>query len=542
MAKVDELLVEIKGNISDLESKLSTAVDVTEKSSKKMGGAFEHLNNKLGKVVTGFGAFGLAVEGAAKALAPFQLALEKIQGAQGLVIASKRLGVTTKRMQELGFAARMMGADSEMLADAMKDLTVKIKDASLGATSYEEALNLVGLKSQELVNMSPDQQFLKFADAISKADSATRRFVLDEINDAMFQLLPLMEKGAAGFEKMAQRANELNAVLSETELEKLNEAAMKINEMNSAWDAMITKITAKLAPAVTVLIKEVDALITSSTGGHTSRLAGFTTDPTGQATNGPPPRGSMGLPVGYGVTGGLTRDEEGKLFGEGFAMDGSMMTEQTGEGDDRYSREDAVQAAIEHQEELDAAVLEAKQRAQVLWIQNLRENMEEEKRIAKEKADAEIRIEKMKQAAKKSILKDLSSLMNTESRKVFEIGKAAAIAQTTMSTYQSVTKAMAEVPYPLNFGVAAAALAAGLNNVNNIRNTSFGSAGGGAASTGGIAGGAGGVGQQTEIVERTDVNVNLVGDNFGGDGVVNLIDRLNDAVGDGVTLRATQLG
>jgi hypothetical protein len=161
--------------------------------------------------------------------------------------------------------------------------------------------------------------------------------------------------------------------------------------------------------------------------------------------------------------------------------------------------------------------------------------MEKEKAMAKDRAEAEIKIEKMKNAAKKQMLGDLSSLMNTESRKMFEVGKAAAIADTIMNTYRSVTKAMAEVPYPLNIGVAAAALASGLNNVNNIRNTQFGSAGAGAASTG-FAPGAGFGGESQEVTQTTNVDVTLQGDSFSGDQIRGLIGEINNATDDGMKL------
>lgn len=85
-------------------------------------------------------------------------------------------------------------------------------------------------------------------------------------------------------------------------------------------------------------------------------------------------------------------------------------------------------------------------------------------------------------------LGNLSTLMNTQSRKMFEIGKAAAIANTLVSTYEGATKSyasLASIPFvgpALAFGARASAIAAGLASVAAIRGTSFG--GGGGASAG----------------------------------------------------------
>lgn len=86
------------------------------------------------------------------------------------------------------------------------------------------------------------------------------------------------------------------------------------------------------------------------------------------------------------------------------------------------------------------------------------------------------------------LLGNLSTLMNTQSRKMFEIGKAAAIANTIVSTYEGATKSyasLASIPFvgpALAFGARAAAIASGLASVAAIRGTSFG--GGGGASAG----------------------------------------------------------
>lgn len=93
-----------------------------------------------------------------------------------------------------------------------------------------------------------------------------------------------------------------------------------------------------------------------------------------------------------------------------------------------------------------------------------------------------------------SILGNLSALMNSESRKAFKIGKTAAIANATVSTYQAATSAyaaMAGIPVvgpSLGIAAAAAAIAAGVTNIQAIKSQKFG---GGGTVTAGTSGGAG---------------------------------------------------
>jgi hypothetical protein len=92
--------------------------------------------------------------------------------------------------------------------------------------------------------------------------------------------------------------------------------------------------------------------------------------------------------------------------------------------------------------------------------------------------------------AAQGALSSLSTLMNSESRKQFEIGKAAATANAIINTYTAATgayAAMASIPYvgpALGIAAAAAAVASGMQQVSAIRSQSFGGGGAGATATG----------------------------------------------------------
>lgn len=74
----------------------------------------------------------------------------------------------------------------------------------------------------------------------------------------------------------------------------------------------------------------------------------------------------------------------------------------------------------------------------------------------------------------------LASLMNTGSRKLFKIGKAAAMGNAIVDGYSAVSKTMASTPYPFNIPLAAAQAIASAAQVQGIAKQKFGGAGGGA--------------------------------------------------------------
>ena len=551
---------------------LDTSVRKTEESAEKMERSFEGVSKAIGGVTGKFAKFGLAVEGVQKALAPIQAVIENLNAAKGLKLTADRARVNTTRFQELAYAARTVGVDADGLADAMKDLSVKITDTALNGGMLEDALKAVGLNAKDLVNLSPDEMFLSFADAISKAGDNIGDFGLDEINDAMFQLAPLMRKGSDEFERLAKRAKELGIVLSEGELSDMAEAQKAAADLGAAWEGVFNQLTLVVTgPLQAMFDLATDTLSMLNKAIKLSNTKGLAKDIQSSQKTGARASGRVmvgeteELPTGEDFFSKMAREAEGlpalteKEFMEAKAADaGAAPSESTGGFGDSQKRggaggflkrfygiadEDEIADEINNLSKVDEMVAEAQERARILMAEHEAEQIRIEDEAAKEKVRIAEQLAKDKLKIQGGMLKNMSSLMNTESRKLFEVGKAAAIAQATIATYEATQdsyKFGAKIGGPpLGAAFAATALAAGLNNVNNIKNTSFGSAGGGAASTGGAEGL--GPAAQQEVVQTTNFDVTLQGDSFSGEQIRGLIGQINEATEDNVKLNAVMV-
>lgn len=216
-----------------------------------------------------------------------------------------------------------------------------------------------------------------------------------------------------------------------------------------------------------------------------------------------------------------------------------------------------LEAGLMSEREVMAADLEAK-RQQILMANELGVGDKESNQLLLEQLEAEHNAKiwdmdkkasdertaqaKAEAAAKNAILAKafggLTSLMNSESRKMFEIGKAASIAQATVATFTGMAEAL-KLGFPLGPIAAAAIGLNGFAQVANIRKQSFGGGGGGAgagsattainAANTPVSGG----GNQTANAPTQRTNVTLIGDTFGRDQVIGL---LNEAFKDGFTL------
>jgi tape measure domain-containing protein len=87
-----------------------------------------------------------------------------------------------------------------------------------------------------------------------------------------------------------------------------------------------------------------------------------------------------------------------------------------------------------------------------------------------------------------STLQYISSAQNSQSRSLFEVAKAAAIANAIITGIQAVQNALASVPYPFNFAAAGVVAAVAASNVAQISKTQFQGAADGALVEGGTKG------------------------------------------------------
>lgn len=126
------------------------------------------------------------------------------------------------------------------------------------------------------------------------------------------------------------------------------------------------------------------------------------------------------------------------------------------------------------------------------------------------------------------------------SRKMFEINKAAGIANAIVNTAEGVTKALSAYPPPISFAMAAAQSAAGLAQISAIRSQSFNGGGGGRAPSSSATEATGvtsvGGGQASTPEEVTKVHLANIDPNglISGRQVITMI---NEAVENGAELR-----
>lgn len=101
----------------------------------------------------------------------------------------------------------------------------------------------------------------------------------------------------------------------------------------------------------------------------------------------------------------------------------------------------------------------------------LETNATHQMELQKKTTENQQKEDERKQQSNMTTLNTIASLSKSKTAELAAIGKTAAIAQATISTYAGAANALKDVPFPFNFVAAAAVITAGLVNVSNIIGT-----------------------------------------------------------------------
>lgn len=179
--------------------------------------------------------------------------------------SSAILGASTKSVQELGFIAKSTGGDAEGLALAMERLQVNLQKAQSGAGPAYQALKALGLSAKELSSVTLDQQLNKIANAFAKFGDGPNKtaIAIELLGRAGAQMIPVLDQGSEGLEKLRGSADNTGAVLSRTAVDSLSALERSLVGLKAAVSGAAGALVAELAPALTRVITGTTEMIGS---------------------------------------------------------------------------------------------------------------------------------------------------------------------------------------------------------------------------------------------------------------------------------------
>ncbi len=246
-----------------VDDRVARGLRAAEQRLKAFGAGVRSLGTQLAALG---GAVITPLLGAAKVFAGAGDTLDKMAG---------RTGVSVEALSELGFAAEQSGADLETLEAGLRKMQRSITDAASGSQAAVDALAALGLSVQTLQDLSPEQQFKRIADRLSKIEDPTTRAALamELFGKSGTRLLPMLKDGAAGIEALQQQARDLGLTIS---TQSAKNAALLTDTLNILWRTLkqvAFTIGSALAPTLIDLAKRATRVVVVVTNWLTQNKA-----------------------------------------------------------------------------------------------------------------------------------------------------------------------------------------------------------------------------------------------------------------------------
>ncbi len=598
--------VVVSADVSDVIGDLKRVENESKKTSRGVNAGFAKTAKAAVKMGAAIGAVVISAKALQAAVQAMNQAFAR---GDAFAKASRAIGVTADELIKLEFAASQTGVSADVLGTSMRGLVARIAAAQNGSAEAVRIFENLGLSFEQVASQDTVATLRQAADAISAMGSETQRAAAATLlfGESGSRMVNLLRDGSAGFDELAKKAEDAGISLKNVDLGQIEAANDAVDTIQRSFEALSIQLAADFAPVIkdvaTGLIsasraaRELFVAVGLITEGPMIRLIEAQKDLAKEQEKLTSAR-KRDQRVGRG---GIA-DQEARIakkqreieaiqqevvalekrraeMKQQAAIEQVEQSQQPDFSEDRLSmlssllvteREMQLRAIQDtyterlalidelEQNEMSLAVSHAEARQLALEDKLLSEaellaqdmeatrQVEEEKtRITEREAERRRAVMQTNIAMTQSLLGGLTTLMQTESRKAFEIGKAASIAETIINTIQAAQNAYTWASSfggpPAGAAAAAVAGAAGFARVQQISSTGMGSRG--TPATGG-----GAFVPPTTVnpnettnnnVQNITGNVTLVGDSFSADSVRGLMTSLSEQLGDNVTLRAT---
>jgi hypothetical protein len=223
-----------------LQDKFSKQLDATAKKLKSFGESIAKIGATMIAAGTGITT---PLVAAAMQFASMGDELNK---------ASQRTGIAVEHLSMLKYAAEQSGASFEDLESGLRKMQKAIFDAENKSQSANAALASIGLTVKNLKGLTPEQQFEKIAEGLSKIrDPGAKAAVAMELfGKGGAGLLPLMEDGAKGINELARQAKQLGLVISKEDAEAATKFGDTVDDLWKQIKGLTFQVGAAIANAL----------------------------------------------------------------------------------------------------------------------------------------------------------------------------------------------------------------------------------------------------------------------------------------------------
>lgn len=171
---------------------------------------------------------------------------------------SKQIGISAKSLQRLTFASDRSGASFRGLRKGLQNVQKNLRDAEIAAgkgkgTGFTAALAEIGLRFQDLQDLSPEKQLGLLGDALNDVADKGRRMAISQKllgERSGPNLAALLAEGTSGIKALGDEAERLGLVMGDKALKASEAFQDRMTDLRAVLKGLKTTIGVALIPIV----------------------------------------------------------------------------------------------------------------------------------------------------------------------------------------------------------------------------------------------------------------------------------------------------
>lgn len=272
LADEEQRLARQSRELEDDVTSLASGLRETAAAARESGEAAERSESRFKKAGASLkqwaaGAAAATVAGAGLAVGwATRYTAQQAEMAQQLDITSRSLGISTQALQGYQYAFQRAGIDADKTGNIFKDTADKIGDAyQNGGGEAQDALDALGIKAEELIELAPDEMMLRLADAMKDLPQAAQVNLLESLADDATRLQPLLANNAAELRALMEEASEVGLIMSPEQIANLQATNAAIERLQGRLQGVGNRLLGELSPAVNQVSADLEQALAENT-------------------------------------------------------------------------------------------------------------------------------------------------------------------------------------------------------------------------------------------------------------------------------------
>ena len=177
---------------------------------------------------------------------------EQFAAVDALGDTAASLNVTAAALAGLGYAADQSGSSQASIEKGLGKLVRASYEAASGLGTMSQTYKKLGLNAKEMNKLSPDQQFLKMADAISGLTNKQDQLAMTQkiFGKGAGDLVGVLREGSGGLQAMMADAEALGISLDAASVKGIQRAMDSFHKFKAAVGGIFRSIAVELAPYI----------------------------------------------------------------------------------------------------------------------------------------------------------------------------------------------------------------------------------------------------------------------------------------------------